>query len=89
MERTLCILKPDAVKKNVIGQILTMTTEAGFKIIGMKMIHLSERISGMFYEVHKERPFYTDLCSFMSSGEVVVVALEKDNAVADWRTLID
>lgn len=88
MERTLCILKPDAVKKNVIGQILTMTTEAGFKIIGMKMIHLSERISGMFYEVHKERPFYTDLCSFMSSGEVVVVALEKDNAVADWRTLI-
>lgn len=88
MERTLCIIKPDGVKKNVIGEIIAMTTQAGFQVIGMKMIHLSSRSAGRFYEVHKERPFYNDLCAFMSSGPVVVVALQKDNAVADWRKLI-
>lgn len=88
MERTLCIIKPDGVKKNVIGEIVAITTQSGFKVIGMKMIHLSTRSAGRFYAVHKERPFYNDLCTFMSSGPVVVVALEKENAVADWRKLI-
>lgn len=88
MERTLCIIKPDGVRKNVIGEILAMTTQKGFKILGMKMLHLSSRDGGEFYAVHRERPFYNDLVEFMTSGPVVVVALQKENAVADWRTLI-
>ena len=88
MERTLCILKPDAVRKNVIGEIIAMTTQKGFEILGMKMLHLSGRDAGEFYAVHKGRPFYDDLVSFMTSGPVVVVALRKENAVADWRALI-
>jgi nucleoside-diphosphate kinase len=88
MERTLCIIKPDAVRKNVIGEITTMITGAGFTIIGMKMVHMSRRDGERFYEVHRERPFYNDLVEFMSSGPVVAIALEKENAVADYRTLI-
>ena len=86
--RTLCIIKPDAVKKNVIGEIIAMITEKGFSILGLKMLHLSQRDAGAFYAVHAERPFYNDLVSFMTSGPVVVIALEKENAVADWRALI-
>ena len=86
--RTLCIIKPDAVKKNVIGEIIAMITEKGFSILGLKMLHLSQRDAGAFYAIHAERPFYNDLVSFMTSGPVVVIALEKENAVADWRTLI-
>lgn len=88
MERTLCIIKPDAVRKNVIGEIIAMTTEKGFQILGLRMMHLSRRDAGEFYAVHKERPFYNDLVEFMTSGPVVVIALQKDNAVADWRALI-
>ena len=88
MERTLCIIKPDAVRKNVIGEIIAMTTEKGFQILGLRMMHLSHRDAGEFYAVHKERPFYNDLVEFMTSGPVVVIALQKDNAVADWRALI-
>jgi len=88
MERTLCIIKPDAVRRNVIGEIVAMTTGAGFRVLGMKMITLSPDDAGRFYEVHRERPFYNDLCSFMASGPVVTIALEKENAVADWRALI-
>lgn len=88
MQRTLCIIKPDAVKKNVQGSIIQKITDAGFRIIGMKMIRLSEKMGQKFYEVHKERPFYGELVKFMVSGPVVVIALEKDNAVADYRTLI-
>ncbi len=88
MERTLCIIKPDAVRKNVIGEIIAMTTAKGFQILGLRMLHLSQRDAGEFYAVHKERPFYNDLVDFMVSGPVVVIALQKDNAVADWRTLI-
>lgn len=88
MERTLCIIKPDAVRKNVIGEIITMITEKGFSILGLKKLHLSTRDAGEFYAVHKERPFYNDLCEFMTSGSVVVIALEKENAVADYRELI-
>jgi nucleoside-diphosphate kinase len=88
MERTLCIIKPDAVKKNVQGHIIQMLTDAGFDIIGMKMTHLSSAQAKSFYEVHKERPFYNDLVSYMTSGNVIAVALKKDNAVADYRKLI-
>jgi nucleoside-diphosphate kinase len=88
LQRTLCIIKPDAVKKKVQGTIIQKISDAGFKIIGMKMLKLSENMGKKFYEVHKERPFYGELVSFMISGPVIVIALEKDNAVADYRTLI-
>lgn len=86
--RTLAIIKPDAVKKNNIGQIIAKITEAGFKIKGLKMVRLSENSAKGFYEVHKERPFYNDLVNFMISGPCVPIALEKENAVADFRKLI-
>lgn len=87
-ERTLCIIKPDAVKKNVQGNIIQKISDAGFKILGMKMVSLSDAAAGKFYEVHKERPFYGELVSFMTSGPVIPIALEKTNAVKDYRTLI-
>jgi len=86
--RTLAIIKPDAVKNNYIGQILTKITEAGFKIKAMKMTRLSKDSAGGFYEVHKERPFYGELVEFMTSGPVVLIALEKEDAVAEFRKLI-
>ncbi len=86
--RTLAILKPDSVKKEYIGQIITKITEAGFKIKAIKMIHLSKSSAEGFYEVHKERPFYRELVDYMTSGPCVPIALEKENAVADFRKLI-
>jgi nucleoside-diphosphate kinase len=86
--KTLAIIKPDAVKKNLIGQIITKITDSGFKINAMKMIKLSTDSAKGFYEVHKERPFYTDLVNFMCSGPCVPIALEKENAVSDFRKLI-
>ena len=86
--RTLAILKPDSVKKKYVGQIITIITEAGFKIKAMKMIHMSKSSAEGFYEVHKERPFYGDLVEYMTSGPCIPIALEKDNAVADFRKLI-
>lgn len=88
MERTLCIIKPDAVKKRVQGGIIQMILDAGFKMRGMKLIHMTKEQAQKFYEVHKERPFYGELVEFMTSGPVIPIALEKDNAVADYRTLI-
>ncbi|MDB5036233.1 MAG: ndk [Chlorobi bacterium] len=88
MERTLCIIKPDAVRKNVIGEIIAMLTGGGFTVLGLKLIQLSGQDAERFYEVHKERPFYGGLVEFMSGGPVVVVALAKENAVADYRKLI-
>lgn len=88
MERTLCIIKPDAVKKNVQGSIIQMITDNGFKIIGMKFVNLKKGQAEKFYEVHKERPFYGELVDFMTSGACIPIALEKENAVASWRNLI-
>jgi len=86
--RTFAMIKPDAVRKNLVGQIITKFTDAGFKIKAMKMTRLTKESAQGFYEVHKERPFYNDLVEFMSSGPVVALALEKENAVADYRKLI-
>jgi nucleoside-diphosphate kinase len=86
--RTFTMIKPDAVENNYIGGILKMINEAGFRIVAMKYTKLSAEAAGTFYEVHKERPFYGELVSYMSSGPIVAAILEKDNAVADFRTLI-
>lgn len=86
--KTLAILKPDSVKKNYIGQIITKITVAGFKIKAIKMIHMSKSSAEGFYEVHKERSFYRELVDYMTSGPCIPIALEKDNAVADFRKLI-
>jgi nucleoside-diphosphate kinase len=85
---TFTMIKPDAVKGGHIGGILAMINKAGFRIKAMKMTKLSMERAGQFYEVHKERPFYGELCEFMSSGHIVAAILEKENAVADFRTLI-
>ncbi len=86
--RTLAIIKPDGVQKNLIGQIITKITEAGFKIKAMKMVKLTKDSAGGFYEVHKGKPFYDDLLVYMTSGPCVPIALEKENAVEDFRKLI-
>lgn len=86
--RTLAILKPDCVEKNLIGQVIQKITEAGFKILAIKMVKLTKDSAGGFYEIHKQRPFFNDLLSYMTSGPCVPIALEKENAVADFRKLI-
>ena len=88
VERTLCIMKPDCVRKGLQGEVLARIQKAGFKVLGLKQIRLTKEQAGAFYAVHKERPFYPSLVEFMTSGPVVPVALEKANAVADYRTLI-
>lgn len=86
--RTFTMIKPDATSKGYTGAILDQIIKAGFSVKAMKWIHLSPAQAGAFYEVHKERPFYQELVNFMSSGPIVAAILEKDNAVADFRTLI-
>jgi nucleoside-diphosphate kinase len=86
--RTFTMIKPDAVENNYIGPILAKINEAGFRIIGMKYTRLSKEKAGQFYAIHKDRPFYGELCDYMSSGPIVAAILEKDNAVADFRKLI-
>ncbi len=86
--KTLAIIKPDAVRDNYIGEIISMITKAGFKIKAMKMIQLTTEAAKAFYEVHKERPFYNELVDFMTSGPCIPIALEKENAVEDYRKLI-
>jgi nucleoside-diphosphate kinase len=88
MEKTLSIIKPDAVAKNVIGKIIDRFESNGLRIAAMKKIKLTKEDAGKFYEVHKERPFYNDLCEYMSSGPVVVMVLEGENAVAKNRELM-
>jgi len=86
--RTFTMIKPDAFAAGHTGSILKHIEAAGFKIIAMKAIRLSAEKAGEFYAVHKERPFYGELVEFMSSGPIVAAILEKENAVADFRTLI-
>lgn len=86
--RTFTMIKPDAVENGYIGGILKMINESGFRIVAMKYLKLSAETAGKFYEVHKARPFYGELVDYMSSGPIVAVILEKENAVADFRTLI-
>jgi nucleoside-diphosphate kinase len=88
MERTLSIIKPDAVAKNVIGKIYSRFEDAGFKIVAAKMLHLDEVSAGGFYAVHKDQPFFKDLISFMTSGPVIVQVLEGENAVAKHREIM-
>ena len=88
MERTFAIIKPDAVERNITGKVLDKIEAAGFKIVGMKKIFLSKTQAEGFYYVHKERPFFNDLCTFMSRNPVVVLALEKENAIIAWRDLM-
>ncbi|ABL02150.1 nucleoside diphosphate kinase [Candidatus Ruthia magnifica str. Cm (Calyptogena magnifica)] len=88
MERTLSIIKPDAVAKNIIGQIYSRFEEAGFKIVASKMIHLDNYLAGGFYAVHKNRPFYGELIEFMTSGPVMVQVLEGENVVVRHREIM-
>jgi nucleoside-diphosphate kinase len=88
LERTLSIIKPDAVAKNVIGEIYSRFEKAGLRIIAAKMLHLSREQAEGFYAVHKERPFFKDLVDFMISGPVIVQVLEGDNAVAKHREIM-
>lgn len=87
-KRTFTMIKPDAVSANNTGAITKMIEEAGFKIVAMKKFQLTPELAGKFYEVHKERSFYGELCAYMSSGAIVPMILEKDNAVEDFRKLI-
>jgi nucleoside-diphosphate kinase len=85
---TFTMIKPDGVEANNIGPILAKINQSGFKIVAMKYMKLSAETAGKFYEVHKERPFYGELVSYMSGGPIVAAILSKDNAVAEYRTLI-
>ena len=86
--RTFTMIKPDATGGGHTGAILQMINKAGFRIVAMKMTHLSKEKAGGFYEIHKERPFYSELVEFMSRGPITAAILEKDNAVEDFRKLI-
>jgi nucleoside-diphosphate kinase len=88
MEKTLIMIKPDAVRNKHIGHIVSRIEEEGFKILGLKLVHMSKKDAKKFYEVHKERPFYDSLCESMSAGPVVVAALEAPGAIEKWRKLI-
>ncbi|HEY2931107.1 MAG TPA: nucleoside-diphosphate kinase [Acidobacteriota bacterium] len=86
MERTLTIIKPDAVKSGNIGNVLARLEKEGFRILGMKFVQLTRENAEGFYAVHRERPFFSSLVKFMTEGPLLVVALEKQNAIADLRT---
>lgn len=88
MEKTLAIIKPDAVERNLIGKIIDRMESDGFKISAMRMTHLTRKEAEGFYAVHKERPFFNDLTTFMSSGPVVLMVLERENAIARWREVM-
>jgi nucleoside-diphosphate kinase len=88
VERSLAILKPDCVRKHLQGEVIARIQKAGFKILSMKQVYLTKETAGAFYAVHKGRPFYDGLVEFMSSSACMPLALEKENAVADFRKLI-
>jgi nucleoside-diphosphate kinase len=88
IERTLSILKPDTVEKNNIGNVIALIEKAGLKVVAAKMTHLTRRQAEGFYAVHRERPFFGELCEFMTRGPVVVMVLEGDNAIATYRNVM-
>jgi nucleoside-diphosphate kinase len=88
LQRTLTIIKPDAVQKNAIGAIIEQFEKHGFRILALKMLEITNYQAEQFYAVHAGKPFYTSLTGFMSSGPIVVLALEKENAIADLRKLM-
>lgn len=88
LERTFSIVKPDATKRNLTGAICAKLEAAGLRIVAQKRIHLTKAQAGVFYDVHKERPFYDELCEFMSSEPIVVQVLEGDNAIAKNREVM-
>lgn len=88
VERTLAICKPDCVRRNLVGEVVKRIQDAGFQIRAMKMVRLTKQEAEGFYAVHRGRPFFEELTTFMSSGPCVPIVLEKENAVADYRTLI-
>jgi nucleoside-diphosphate kinase len=88
VQRTLAIIKPDAVAKGVAGEIITRIERAGFTIVAAKMIRMSSEAAQGFYIVHRPRPFYGSLCAFMTQGPVLVLALDGENAIARWRDLM-
>jgi nucleoside-diphosphate kinase len=88
IEQTLSIIKPDATSRNITGQVNSIIEKSGLKIIGQKRIKLTKETAGKFYEVHKERPFFQDLVSFMVSGPVIVQVLQGENAVALYRKVM-
>jgi nucleoside-diphosphate kinase len=88
VERTLCIVKPDAVEKRTSGAILQRVEESGFHIVALRMAHLTREQAEGFYEVHRQRPFFGELVQFMTRSPVVIAVLERDNAVVAWRDLM-
>jgi len=88
IERTFSIIKPDAVEKNVIGEIVSRFENNGLRVIASRMVHLTKEQAGDFYAVHKERPFYKDLVEYMTSGPVIVQVLEGENAIAKNREVM-
>lgn len=88
LERTFAIIKPDAVRKGQSGEILSMIEDAGFRVIGMKIRRLTKQDAEAFYAVHKARPFFSGLVTFMTEGPVVTLVLERENAIAKWRDLM-
>lgn len=88
MERTFAIIKPDAVERNITGKILEKIESAGFRIAGMKKLQISMQQAMGFYYVHKERPFFNELSSYMSRSPIVVLVLEREGAIAEWRKLM-
>ncbi len=87
-QRTLAIIKPDAVERKLAGRIISRIESEGFTIVAMKRVHLSQREAEGFYAVHRERPFFASLTGFMSSGPAVVLVLEAEDAIKKWRTLM-
>lgn len=88
MQRTLAIIKPDGVRQKAVGEVIRRLENAGFRIVGMKMVRLTAEKAGGFYAVHRERPFYSSLCQFMSSGPIVPIVLEGEDVIDRLRTLM-
>ena len=88
VEKTLAIIKPDAIKKKVMGKIYQRIEEEDFKISGLRMLHLTKEEAQGFYIVHKDKPFYDSLTDFMSSGDIVIMILERENAINHWRQVM-